>query len=48
MRRSFDDGESWEPPRVVLPDFFNATEQVGTWALNPLTVILTLYCTYVT
>ena len=30
MRRSFDDGNSWEPTRVVLPDFFNATEQAGT------------------
>ena len=27
MRRSFDDGESWEPTRIVLPDFFNATMQ---------------------
>ena len=37
MRRSFDDGESWEPTRVVLPDFFDATEQVGESLYDPVT-----------
>jgi hypothetical protein len=37
MRRSFDDGVSWEPTRVVLPDFFNATEQVGESLYDPAT-----------
>ena len=37
MRRSFDDGKSWEPTRVVLPDFFNATEQVGESLYDPVT-----------
>ena len=35
MRRSFDDGETWEPSRIVLPDFFNATEQVGEALYDP-------------
>eukprot|EP01052_Picozoa_sp_SAG31_P035160 SAG31_NODE_4207_length_3473_cov_3.916716_1_plen_481_part_00 len=37
MRRSFDDGESWEPTHVVLPDYFNATEQVGESLYDPAT-----------
>jgi hypothetical protein len=37
MRRSFDDGETWEPTRVVLPDYFNATEQVGESLYDPAT-----------
>ena len=37
MRRSFDDGASWEPTRVVLPDFFNTTEQVGESLYDPVT-----------
>merc|ERR1712166_634780 len=37
MRRSFDDGISWEPSRIVLPDYFNATEQVGETLHDPVT-----------
>jgi hypothetical protein len=37
MRRSFNDGETWEPSRVVLPDYFNATEQVGEAVYDPET-----------
>ena len=35
--RSFDDGETWEPSRIVLPDYFNATEQVGETLYDPAT-----------
>lgn len=37
MRRSFDDGESWEDTRIVLPDYFNATMQVGETLYDPAT-----------